>query len=143
MALAAAQVIDTLAARVASVPAYAGRVYTSRRWPLADGLLPAWRVYARDEATERVGLEGPLHRHQLTVAVAGHALAAADLDDTLNGMAALALAALFAGTPPNGLELQAINRGEATEGEARLGVVTLVLGTEYYVDASAPETILS
>lgn len=151
MALAAAQVVTVLAARLDEVPAYTGRVFTSRRWPLAEADLPAWRIYATDEVASRAAIGSNLHRHVVEVVAVGHVAATAALDDALNDMAATGCAALFAVTapsgapelPPYGLQLLGIRRSEATEGEAALGVVTLTVQAEMYVDAAAPETILS
>ena len=64
MALAAAQVIDALAARLVPLAATGGRVYTSRAWPLTD--LPAWRVTAEDEAVQQAAVE-PWNQHDLFV----------------------------------------------------------------------------
>ncbi len=143
MALAAAQVIDALVTRLEGVTATGGRVYPSRTWPLADADLPAWRVFVVDEPTEQVGLDGDLHQHTPTIACRAYAAATADLDDALHALAAAGSAALFAATRPYGLRLTSIDRAMATEGEARLGTVTLVVQAEFYANASAPETILS
>lgn len=143
MALAAAQVVDELVTRLQGVAATAGRVFASRTWPLATSDLPAWRVYVDDEPVEQVGMDGDLHRHTPTIACRAVTAATADLDNALNALAAAGLAALFAAPRPYGIELTAINRGMATEGEARLGTVTLLVRVEFYANASAPETILS
>jgi hypothetical protein len=151
MALAAAQVVTVLAARLDALPAYTGRVFTSRRWPLADADLPAWRLYATDEAVARVAIGANVNRHQVEIAVVGHVAATADLDDALNAMAADASAALFEVTAPTtidelapyALQLLGIRRAESAEGEAALGTVTLTVQAEIFVDAAHPETILS
>ena len=52
MALAAAQVVDALAARVAPQAAVSGRVKTSRTWPWSEAELPACRIFAADERVE-------------------------------------------------------------------------------------------
>jgi hypothetical protein len=52
MALAAAQVVDAVAARLVPVVLSGGRVYTSRLWPLTEAEIPAWRVTAEDEEVE-------------------------------------------------------------------------------------------
>lgn len=139
MALAAAQVIDALAARLVPLGA-AGGVHTSRAWPLPDDL-PAWRVTAEDEAVTAAMLSGT-NEHQLDVAVRGSTRATADLDDALHAMAAAALAALFAPPAPYQLQLTGIRRQMAAEGEASVGIVSLLVRATYYVDPAAPETIL-
>jgi hypothetical protein len=138
MALAAAQVIDALAARVAPL-APAGGVHTSRAWPLAT--LPAWRVYAMDEAVSEAFMAG-VNEHALQVDVQGSAQAAADLDDALHAMASAALAALFAAPVPHQLRLEGIQRRLATEGEASVGRITLRVLATFYVDPAAPDTIV-
>ena len=143
MALAAAQVIDALVTRLGNVAATTGRVYSSRTWPLADADLPAWRVFVDGEEAEQQGLDGDMHLHRLTVACRAYTAATADLDDALHALAASGLAALFAQPAPYALELTAINRATATEGESRLGTVTLLVRAQFLALASAPETILS
>lgn len=143
MALAAAQVIDALAARLATVSATSGRVHTSRTWPLAIADLPCWRVLADGEDCELVALDGSIHRHQLTVSCRAFTAATADLDDALHALASAGLQALFLAPVPHALELLSINRGMAAEGEARLGTVTLQVRAEFYANPAAPETILS
>lgn len=143
MALAAAQVIDALAARLGTVSATSGRVHTSRTWPLATADLPAWRVLAEDEDCERVALDGGLHRHQLTVRCSAYTTATADLDDALHALASAGLQALFLAPAPYALQLVAIRRSMASEGEAKLGVVAVLVSAEYYANPAAPETIIS
>jgi hypothetical protein len=142
MALAAAQAIDALAARLVPMPATGGRVYTSRAWPLDEASLPAWRVTAADEAMERAGLDN-LHRHTLQVEATAYARVAADLDDTLHALASSGLALLFAATAPYDLAGTGITRAITQQGEATVGAITLHLQATYYAHPSAPETILS
>jgi hypothetical protein len=65
-----------------------------------------------------------------------------DLDDVLHALAESGLASLFAGTPPYGLQLTAIDRQlpAPSEGEGAVGVVVLRLSCTYFVDPSAPDT---
>lgn len=140
MALASAQVIDAVAARLLPLPATAGRVYTSRAWPLALSALPAWRITAEDEAVETFMLDGT-NQHALAIAARAFTTATDDLDDALHSLAAAALTLLFAGTPPFDLRLKGIARELATEGEAVVGVITLRLQATFYVSPQTPETI--
>lgn len=140
MALAAAQVIDALAARLAPLTATGGRVYTSRGWPL--DVLPAWRVVAADEAVAPDTVE-PINRHELDVEATAFTRATADLDDALHALAAGGLALLFAPTVPYGLRLAGISRQVQSDGEASVGAVTLRLSTTFWVDPATPETIYS
>jgi hypothetical protein len=142
MALAAAQVIDALAARLVPMTATAGRVYTSRAWPLDEASLPAWRVVAADELVERVALDGT-HRHTLDIEATGTARVAADLDDTLHALGSGGLVLLFAPAAPYDLVLSGIQRDITQEGEAAVGAITLRLQATFYANPAAPETILS
>lgn len=141
MALAAAQVVDALAARVAAQPAVAGRVKTSRTWPWSEDELPACRVFANDEAVQAADLSG-VNQHALLVDVEYTALAVADLDDTLHALAASGMALLFASAVPYELQLTGISRQLATEGEAAVGRITVQLSATYFVAPADPETIL-
>jgi hypothetical protein len=139
MALAAAQVIDTVAARLAA----AGRpVYTSRLWPLAEAALPAWRVTAEQEDVERQDMSGSICQHTLTVQLRGYVRATDDLDDALHALAATALPLVFADPVPHDLQLTSIDRQIETTGEAALGAITLTARAVYYVRTAAPEIIL-
>ena len=142
MALAAAQVIDALAARLVPVAATAGRVYASRAWPLDEASLPAWRVLAADEVAERVELGG-IHLHRLDIEATAYTRVTANLDDALHALASAGLAALFAGQPPYDLAATGITRAITQEGEAAVGAITLRLQATYYVNPAQPETILS
>lgn len=143
MALAAAQVIDAIAARIAALPAYAGKVHTSRAWPLAEGDLPAWRVTAEDEEAVGAMLGDHTYEHKLQIEARGYCRAVADLDDVMHAMAVAALPVIFAAPVPYALDLVGINRDTAVEGEAAVGVITLRMQALYYVRPTAPETILS
>jgi hypothetical protein len=142
MALAAAQVIDALAARLVPMTATAGRVYTSRAWPLTDASLPAWRVTAENEDAEEASFE-PYNQHDLNINASAYARAVADIDDTLHALAASGLALLFAPAVPYALRLAGISRQLSNDGEASVGVITLRLRCRYFVDPTSPETIIS
>ena len=142
MALAAAQAIDALAARLVPMPATAGRVYTSRAWPLDEASLPAWRITAADELLERVDLNGA-HRHTLDVEATAYARVTADLDDALHALAATGLGLLFAAPVPYDLTATGITRAITQQGEAAVGAITLRLQATYYANPAAPETLLS
>lgn len=140
MTLAAAQVIDAVAARLVPLVATGGRVYTSRAWPLDT--LPAWRVTAGDEAIRPATME-PLNEHSLPIEARGFVRATGDLDDALHALAASGLTLLFAPAVPYGLTLEGINRQLSTDGEASVGVITLRLRATFWVDPAQPETIFS
>lgn len=95
MTLAAAQVIDAVAAKLVPMVATGGRVYTSRMWPITQAELPAWRVFASDETVQDMLLDGSLREHRLSVTVEGYVRATADLDDALHSLAAAGLTLLL------------------------------------------------
>ena len=141
MALAAAQVVDALAARVAAQAAVSGRVKTSRAWPWSEAELPACRVFAADERVEPADISG-INQHTLLVDVQYSALAVADIDDALHALAASGQTLLFAPVAPYGLQLTGIGRQLATEGEAAVGQITLQVAATFFVHQAAPETII-
>jgi hypothetical protein len=142
MTLAAAQVVDAVAARVAALPAYAGRVHTSRLWPLTEAELPAWRITAADEPVGPGGIDG-FNEHALLIEARGYARATADLDDALHALAHDAQAAIFMHPVPHGVQLERIDRDTATEGEVAVGVLTLSLRATYHVAPDQPDLILT
>ncbi len=153
MTLAAAQVIDAIAARITGLALAGPRVYTSRAWPLAVADLPAWRVVAADEDVEpQMVHPDPVQQHALQVELRGHAHAVANLDDSLHAMAEQALAAVFALTPPVDalaamksklqITLRRLERAMQAEGEASVGLVLITLRVVFRTRASAPGTLV-
>jgi hypothetical protein len=141
VALAAAQVVDALAARlVPQAGLGAGGVKTSRVWPWGEEDLPAVRVFAQDEAVELATTGEAINQHTLAVDAQYTVRATADLDDAMHALASAGLALLFAGALPHGLQLTGINRETATDGEAAVGRITLQLRCTYFVAPGAPET---
>lgn len=141
MALAAAQVIDALAARLVPLAATGGRVYASRAWPLDEASLPAWRITAADELIERVDLDG-VHRHTLDIEATALARVTADLDDALHALAAGGLPLLFQVPVPYDLMATGIGRSITQQGEAAVGAITLRLQATFYANPASPETLL-
>lgn len=142
MALAAAQVVTALAARLVPLAATGGRVFTSRTWPLADADLPAWRVTAADEQVEASTLNG-INVHRLEVSAAATVRHSTTLDTSMHALAEGGLPLLFAEPVPYGLRLLAIERETDTEGEAAVGRITLRLQATFYTHPAQPGTILS
>lgn len=143
MALAAAQVVTALAARLAAQSTLgAGGVKTSRTWPWEEADLPACRIYAVDEQVDLATQEG-INQHLLSVDAQYTVKDTLQLDDAMHAQASAGLALLFAGVLPYGLQLTGITRQTATEGESAVGQITLQLRCQFYVAPSAPETIIS
>lgn len=143
MALAAAQVVAALAARLGSQATLgAGGVKTNRTWPWAEEDLPACRIYAVDEQVDLATQEG-INQHVLAVDAQYTVKDTLQLDDAMHAQASAGLSLLFAGVLPYGLQLTGITRQTATEGEAAVGQITLQLRCQFYVAPAAPETIIS
>jgi len=141
MALADAQAIDAIAARMTGQPLAGSRVYTSRVWPLSEAELPAWRVTASVTEVQLAMLAGT-NEHLLSITADGYVRAVNDLDDRMHDLAEEALAALWATQPPYDLQLTGIDRDMATEAEASVGRITLRLQARIFVAPSAPGSIL-
>ena len=145
MAPAAAQVLASVAAALAAVPATAGRVYAERSHPLTEAELPAWRVSAAVETVEQATVEG-ITQHTLEITCEGVARHTAALPDMLDTLAAQGMAALFGGPPGaliGGLSPQGVERSLANEGEAAVGVLTLRLAGLYFTHPGQPGVIVS
>lgn len=140
MTLAAAQVVNTIAARMAGAGL---RAETSRLWAFAEADLPAWKVTAEPEDCELQSVGDDIHLHTLTVQLHGIVRAVSDADDSLHAITAQALAAVFAKPAPFDLALAGITRDLATEGEAAVATVSIAVRAAFYARASEPETILS
>lgn len=143
MALAAAQVVDAVAALIAPQAGLGtGGVKTSRNHPWAESELPAVRCFAADEEVELSALDGSSEQHTLEIEAQYSTRDTTDLDDTLHALAAGGLALIFA-DPPYDLRLTRITRSMATEGEASVGRISLLLESTFFVNPAAPETITS
>jgi hypothetical protein len=143
MALAAAQVVDALAARLAPQVLGTGGVRTSRTWPWDEAELPAARVFAADEQVLESTIGDAINQHTLGVDVQYTLRAVADADDAMHALAEAGLALLFAPPLPHGLQLVGINRETTGDGEAANARITLQLQCTYFVAPAAPGVILS
>ena len=143
MALAAAQVIDAIAARISGATSAGANVFTSRAWPIGQETLPAVRVTAGGEHVTPEGLGDRLGQHLLDIDAEFYLRSVANLDDAMHAIVVAALPAIFAAPVPYGLTLQGIDRSMSAEGEAAVGVITLRLQALFFTLPSQPETILS
>lgn len=150
MALAAAQIVDAIAARIAGNTPAGTNVFTSRAWPLAESRLPAWRVLASDERVEAQSIGYPWpQRHELDVELQGVCAAVADLDDALHAMASAAITALW-GTQAHStlgglnvvMQLQSLEREMQADGEAKIGRITLSVQVQFFSLCSQPDTLI-
>jgi len=151
MALAAAQVIDAVAARVRATSGLSTKVYTDRAWSFDEAELPAVNVIAEDERIEGQTMHGdPLQYHELDIAVRIHVRAVSDLDGAMHSQAAAVLTKLHDATARTafaaaGLQVwrqTGIEREMQASAEGAVGLITLRHLVRFATQASAPETIL-
>ena len=154
MTLAAAQIVDAVAARLRGGPLAGDDVYTSRAWPLTERNLPAWRVYASDESVRPLTVAAnPLQQHELQVELAGYVRAVDDVDDALHALTVEGLTRIYPPTagapdaldalmPRMQLHHRRTERFMQPEGEATLGKVVLTLLATYRTRANAPEALV-
>lgn len=140
MPLAAAQVVDLIAARLA--PTAAGGAPTDRAHPIAQGALPMWRVYAADESIQLIAVDG-LQEHDLLVLADGLVTAVSGIDDAMNNLANAGLAAVHATHLARNVTLRndGITRAMAPDAGADVAKVTLRLRAQFFTYAAAPDTL--
>ena len=141
MALAAAQDVDAVAARLVPTVA-AGRVYTDRAWPVEQEGLPAWLVFAGDEAVQTIAIDGTVEQHDLLVECRGLVSATVAIDDAMNNLAAAGLTAIHAAAFSFALHTDSIVRAMASDNGAEIASVTVRLRATFFTNASAPETLI-
>ena len=155
MALAAAQIIDAVAALVRTATIglatpYASSTHTDRGHPFDEDELPAWRVLADDEEIEALTMHYPfIERHTLAVLLEGRVRAVTSLDDAMNDAAATVLAALFASASTASLaglakvmRVASISRRLEAEGQAAIGAIDIRLEVVFTTACNAPSTII-
>lgn len=138
MALAAAQVIDAVAARLLAV--FPGAVFTDRAWPIVT--LPAWRVLAGDESIAPMTVHG-LQQHDLEVELIGVVRAVDAVDDAMHALASQAITALNTPSPVLGFTLTGIGRALQGEAEATHGQITLRGLVSFATAPAAPDTLIT
>ncbi|MBN8493725.1 MAG: hypothetical protein J0M00_20140 [Burkholderiales bacterium] len=140
--LAAQQVIDAYKLLLQGVPATAGRAYSDRFHPFGEAELPAWRVYAGDEAVRAHDFVGA-NEHELEVVADGICRATTGMDAQLNALAEAALAAVHAsGAAPYSGQLASLQRSVATEGEASMGRVRIRWLCKFFIHPAQPGTFI-
>jgi hypothetical protein len=142
MALAAAQVVDTLAARLVPMPATGGRVHIDLQRPLTDSELPAWLISALPEEVLPLAMDGT-NEHNLVIVAKAVTRTTANRKDELDALAAAGLALLFAPPVPFGLQEERLEPNTPVDDEASAGAVRLLLRAKFFVHPAQPETLLS
>ncbi len=144
MALAAEQVVQAIADRLAGQTAAGSRVYTDRWWPIDSDDLPAIKVVTGDEEFDvRDALPRSVVEDSLDVNVRAYVKARTGIDAEMNAMASLILKAAFAPPMMYGLEPLGIDRDAETDGPADTAVVTVRLRAHIMFYADDPDTIIS
>jgi len=139
MALAAAQVVDAIAARLAGT---ATTVTTKRFHPFTEADLRAWRVVPAGEAMD-TSSEGAMEFHELGIECHGYVRALDDVDDALSDMAAAGLTAIHAVQAGNfTVRTASIERRFTPDGEAATAEVVLALTSNFATATAAPEVLL-
>lgn len=143
MAHARQQIREALAAVVTGLATTGAAVFQSRM--RAQEALPCLLVTTLDESVERTGIGDELER-DLEVAVIGVAKAAANVDDTLDTIAAEVETAIgpnnTLGGLVRGLELRSVSIEFDDELEQPVGTVRLTYRCTYFTTAGVPGTTL-
>lgn len=152
MALASAQVIDSVAARVAATVLFAGtRTTTDRAFPFDEAELPAARVLAEDEEFEDPTVHTPqIELHELDIGVELRVSALSALDDAMHAAAAQVLTSVHSAAAVSArraLGIKAfrtlrISRRMAERGPAKVGAIDITFRARFATRSDAPETIL-
>lgn len=157
MALASAQVVDAVAARITGLALSGNRIYTSRAWPIDEKTLrtvgPAGRVFAVDEDITPQTIHAPTRQqHALQIELEGLVREVENVDDEMHALAAQWLTALFSTTPPADalaalgakvlLTQRRIEREMQSDGQASIGRVLITLRAEFHTRSNAPDTIV-
>lgn len=151
MTLAAAQVIDALAARVAAAALFVGKTYTDRAWPLDASELPAARVLALDEDIDLATVHAPsIQLHELQIVAELRVSAVSGLDDAMHAAAAQVLTsvgsslarAAFAAAGIKTFKTRRISRRMEAQGQAAIGAIDITFIAQFNTRSDAPETIL-
>lgn len=149
--LAAAQVIEVVASRVALAPDLAASTYTDHPWPFAVEELPAARVIAgTEEIGEQTINRSPVERHDLDVVVELRVQASEQLHSAMHAITAAALTQLHSNASVQALadigvtcfRTNRIERRMDDEGEAKAGAVDIFLTARFFAGASTPEAIV-
>lgn len=152
MPLASAQVIDSVAARVAATALFAGaRTCTDRGYPFDEAELPAARVLAGDEEFDVGTVHTPqIEIHDLDINAELRVTALSALDDAMHAAAAQVLTAMHAPAAVSAraaLGIKAfrtvrIERRMDERGQAKVGAIDITFRARFATRSDAPETIL-
>lgn len=140
--LAAAQVRNAVAARLATAASVAGRVFAGRHHPVDPSELPCWVLRLDGEAIDTQALGYPsLQSHAITLQADGYVRSTTDLEGAMDALQAEGLAAIFGTEPPYSLRCSQVQREVNADADASVGVVTLTLDATVLTLINAPETI--
>jgi hypothetical protein len=139
------QIRDAVTTALTGLTTTGAHVYASRVYPLQDTELPALRLFAESETSERVTLPAPgLMARALRLRIEAVAKATADLDDTLDlickevetalAMPCAALAGLAQSITLAGTEIMLAGTAEQPVGQA-----AMLYDVSYVAAENAPD----
>jgi hypothetical protein len=139
------QIREAIATAVTGLTTTGSRVYQSRVYPLRPDNLPALRVMTQSESVATATLPAPrLLERRLRVDVEAVAQAAADLDDTLDGICkeveiALAMPLGALGALVKTITLQSVDITLVSEADQPVGVAAMAYEAVYMAAENAPD----
>jgi hypothetical protein len=139
------QIREAVATAVTGLTTTGSRVYQSRVYPLRPDNLPALRVMTQSESVAGATMPAPrLLERRLRVEVEAVAQAAADLDDTLDGICkeveiALAMPLGALGGLVKTITLQSIDITLLNEADQPVGVAAMAYEAVYMAAENAPD----
>lgn len=141
------QLRDAAATALGGLPTTAGRVFPSRVYPLEEADLPGLAVYTDGDDVVSADLgDPPVQERTVALRVEAFAAAAADLDDTLDRIAAEVEAAIAGGLIIGGRAVFPAYAGceielRATETKKPHGSAVLAFTAQLYTLASDPTAL--
>jgi hypothetical protein len=148
--LASQQVINAIVTRLSGNTSAGTRVYPDRLWPVNEGNLPAWLVFADDEPIEALTMMWPPRQlHRMRVRLVGVVRSTTGIDEVMSALALQALNALFDTqahqtlSPLAGVNLYERGRERRLPDDDQSPVAHLILTIEaqFSTFVNAPETL--
>jgi len=140
------QIRERLAVELAGLTTTSTRVYQTRLYNIDETLLPCLLIYTQTETSEVQTLSRPYNIYKtLTIIVEGVARAVADIDDTLDTIAAEVETAVGNSTLNNlakDFYLTSTSIDLSADAQQPTGTVRLTFNATYVTTSNAPETAL-
>lgn len=140
------QIREAVATALTGLTSTGSRVYPNRLYPIADGDLPALRVFVDNEESNAQSIHQPyLQERTLRLQVEGCAKANAALDSTLDQISKEVETALAADLVIGSVRLAPIYTGSEYDdqiSEKPVAVKRLSFDIVFYVNSNAPDVLL-